>query len=64
MITEILNLTSIFKLQKKNNLPAKYDLPCVQFADLAGKIAAGALIQTNTIPFGTFFILLVKDCFI
>jgi hypothetical protein len=29
-------------------------LLCVQFADSAGNIAAGALIQTNTLYYGIF----------
>ncbi len=46
-------------------------LLCMQFADSAGNIAAGALTQTNTLYYGIFWIFLlfserfweVEDCF-
>jgi hypothetical protein len=43
-----------FKIRSPSGT-AKYDLLCVQLADTTGKIAAGALNQTNTISFGIFF---------
>jgi hypothetical protein len=65
----ILDLTSIFIFQNKFSHRLLLNM---QFADYAGKIAAGALIQTNTISFGTVRTFLhfsdtclnVKDCFI
>jgi hypothetical protein len=53
MVKGILSLTSIFKFQNKFSRSgiAKHGLLCMQFTDSASKICAGAIIQTNTVPF-------------
>jgi hypothetical protein len=46
MVKGFLNVASFYKVLPAVLQPALF---CMQFADSAGNIAAGALIQTNTL---------------
>ncbi len=71
MVKRFLNFASIFCFNLSSPAVLQPELLCVQFADPAGYIAAGARIQANTLYYCIFRIFLlfserfleVEDCF-
>ncbi len=54
MVKKNLNVASIFYFNLSSLSGIATCTVCVQFADSASSIAAGALIQTNTLYYGIF----------